>query len=41
MLAMEVTKANDGLLSIENKEKQEKYLKKNQKAISIKKKREV
>ena len=36
MLAMEVTKANDGLLSIENKEKQEKYLKKkNQKARSI------
>lgn len=28
MLAMEVTKANDGLLSIDNKEKQEKYFKK-------------
>lgn len=42
MLAMEVTKVNDGLLSIDNKEKQEKYLKKKSKSyINKEKKRSV
>lgn len=42
MLAMEVTKANDGLLSIDNKEKQEKYFKKKSKTyINKEKKRSV